>query len=81
MSGSGSLNTSQVDQNYQAFVKQLPELMKTNPGQFALMNNAQIVRFFQSASDAVQEGFAKYGTGNFSVQEVTDKPVVQAGVV
>lgn len=73
MSNSGSLNTGQVDQNYQAFVKQLPQLMKTNAGQFALMNNSQIVRFFQSESDAVIEGLSKYGTGNFSVQEVTDK--------
>jgi len=69
-----SLNTGQVDQNYQAFVKQIPQLMKTNANQFALMTNAQIVRFFQSESDAVMEGLSKYGAGNFSVQEVTDKP-------
>ncbi|HTQ13389.1 MAG TPA: hypothetical protein VMH86_05885 [Rhizomicrobium sp.] len=75
MSGSGS--SSQVTQNYQAFVQQLPELLKTNPGQYALMNNGQIVRFFQSMSDAVQEGFAKYGAGNFSVQQVTDAPILQ----
>ncbi|MGH6872629.1 MAG: hypothetical protein ACREHE_14100 [Rhizomicrobium sp.] len=77
MSGTG---TSQVEQNYQAFQKLLPQLMKTNPGQYALLNNGQVIRFFQSASDAVQEGFTKYGPGNFSVQEVTDQPLIQAKV-
>lgn len=64
---------SQVDRNYDAFAVQLPDLLKTNPGQFVLMNDAAIRGFFSSALAAVDEGARRYGLGKFSVQQVTSE--------
>ncbi|HEX3484267.1 MAG TPA: hypothetical protein VHT51_04355 [Micropepsaceae bacterium] len=66
---------SEVDRNYEAFRKMLPDLLKSNPGQFALMNNGQVVDFFTSLGDAVRFGKEKFGDHKFSVQEVTSQSV------
>lgn len=64
-----------VDRNYEAFNKQLPELLKTRQGQFALLRNEQIEGFFPSAGEAAQHGERTFDDGLFSVQEVTDEAV------
>ncbi len=64
-----------VDANYEAFSKRLPELLKTNPGQFALLRDQEIVEFFSSAREAAQHGERTFDDGLFSVQEVTDEAV------
>ena len=66
---------TQLDLNYQAFQKLLPELLQTHAGKFALMNDGRIVDYFDSFSDAARIGNAKFGEGNFSVQEVTSKGI------
>ena len=55
-----------VDRNYEAFTKLLPELLKTNPGQFALLRNGEIVVFFPTAREAIQHGENTFGDGLFS---------------
>lgn len=64
-----------IDENYAAFEKGLPELMLRHPGRFALMRNAGIVDFFDTARDAVIAGEHLYEDDEFSVQEVTMTPV------
>lgn len=66
---------SQADINFEAFQKQLPELMKEHAGQFAVMRDAKVVEFFDSLSDAVKFGHAQFGDANFSVQEVTSQNI------
>ena len=64
-----------IDENYAAFEKELPELMLRHPGRFALMRNAGIVDFFDTARDAVIAGEHLYEDDEFSIQEVTMTPV------
>jgi hypothetical protein len=64
----------QVGRNYDAFVRKLPELLTTDRGKFALMHDAQIVEFFDTAGDAYRAGQRLYQDQNFSIQEVTDAP-------
>ena len=64
-----------VDRNYEAFCKRLPELLKTNAGQFALLRNEEIIEFFTSAREAAQHGRRTFDDDLFSVQEVTDETV------
>ena len=65
----------EVDANYQAFHAMLPELIKTNPGKFALMRDKLAVEFFDTARDAYVFGHRLYDDGLFSVQEVTTVPL------
>ena len=64
-----------VDKNYNAFITQLPELLKTHPGQFALLRHTEIVEFFDSAREAGLHGERTFDDGLFSVQEVTEETV------
>ena len=69
-----STRSSEVDRNYAAFSKRLPELLKTHQGKFAVMHDGEIVEFFDTLSDAVRFGRAKYGEPHaFSIQEVTSR--------
>ena len=67
-----SKGRSEVARNYQAFVRKLPELLSARRGKFALMHDAKIVDFYDSAGDAYKAGVKQYGEGAFSMQEVTD---------
>lgn len=64
-----------VNANCEAFIRKLPELLRTHPGQFALMRNKEIAGFFPSARTASQHGERTFDDGLFSVQEVTDEVV------
>jgi hypothetical protein len=65
----------QVDKNYEAFTKQLPELLASHAGQFALMRDGEIIGFFDTARDAYLAGQKLYDDGLFSVQEIIKTPV------
>lgn len=65
----------QVDENYAAFRKLLPDLLPTRAGKFAVMHNGAVVEFFDSLGDAVRFGHLKYGGIDFSVQHVTSQSV------
>lgn len=62
-----------IDENYQAFLVLLPELLKTHPGKFLVMRDGKPAEFFDTARDAMVFGVRTYEDGLFSVQEVTDK--------
>ncbi len=63
---------TEVDNNFKAFINLLPSLLSTNLGKFALLHNEDIVEYFESSIDAFVNGHEKFGSGHFSVQEVTD---------
>lgn len=65
----------EVDDNFVAFTKLLPELLKTHPGKFAVMQNGKVIEFFDTISDAVRFGHAKFGDMKFSIQEITTQNV------
>ncbi len=62
---------TEVDRNYEAFVAQLPDIIRSHSGQCALLHSEQIVGYFESALEAVMEGYRRFGQGGYSVQEVT----------
>src|SRR5271165_2313425 len=68
-------NESEVKRNFEAFQRQLPELLKTRRGKFALMHEGEISEFFDTAGDAYKVVLKNYGQGKFSIQEVTDAAV------
>ena len=70
-----SASQATIDKNYAAFEKALPEIIQQNPGRFALMRNAEIIAFYDTARDAITAGQHLYEDGEFSIQEVTMTPV------
>ncbi|MFI4976371.1 MAG: hypothetical protein ACHP84_17695 [Caulobacterales bacterium] len=66
-----SQKLAEVEKNYSAFQRQLPELMVTHAGKFAVLRHAKIVDFFDTLSDAARYAARVYPDGMFSVQEVT----------
>jgi len=66
-----SENQDHVQLNYDAFLKQLPELLDEQEGKYALIRDQEIVEFFDTASDAYLAGENLYPDGRFSIQEVT----------
>lgn len=76
MSPSTSHDDPQVDRNYNSFREKLPDLIATHAGKLALMHDGEIVDFFDSYSDAIKLGIARFETiDRFSVQEVTDRTI------
>ena len=65
---------TQTDLNYEAFINQLPQLLREHAGRYALLHDCKVVDFFANSLAATLEGAKKFGLGEFSVQEVTDKP-------
>jgi hypothetical protein len=65
----------QIEQNYEVFQAQLPQLAMTHPGKFALMHDREIIEFFDTARDAYVAGQKIFPGGVFSVQEVIETPV------
>jgi len=66
---------TEVDENFSVFTKLLPELLKSHPGKHAVMHSGRVVEFFDTISDAVRYGHAKFGDMNFSIQEVTTQHI------
>ena len=65
---------AQVDQNYEAFKQQLHELMKSDPGRTALMQNGEVIACFDTDRDAYVSG-SRLLNGPFSLQEIRETPI------
>lgn len=65
----------EVDANYEFFLKMQPEWLKTNPDDHALLHRKKLIAFYDDEWDAFHAGIKKYGSGNFSVQPVTEEPL------
>lgn len=66
---------AEVDKNYEAFQKLLPELIEEHNGRFALMRGEKVVNIFDSVHDAVVFAKEKYDDDLFSVQKITKQAV------
>jgi len=65
-------SVNEVDRNFEAFQKILPDLLAGHAGKFAVMHRGEVVDFFDSIADAAKFGLAKYERlSEFSIQEVT----------
>ena len=62
----------EVDKNFAFFQQELPRLMLSNQGQYALLKDAKIVDFFDSFRDAEKYANLKYPDHMFSIQKVKD---------
>ena len=62
----------QVDLNYEAFMKQLPDIIKEHRNKAALMKDGEIIGYYSTTPDAVQTGDLLFKGQPFSVQLVTD---------
>ena len=67
-----TMEATEVDRNFAAFQRELPDLLVSHPGKFALMHNGAVVDFFASMGDAARQGRTLFGE-TFSVQEVASK--------
>lgn len=70
-----SVKEKAIVENYEAFEAMLPLLLQTHKGEFALLNDRQVVAFFESASAAQRAGADRFPDGAFSVQKVEDKAI------
>ena len=62
----------QYDQeaDYRAFKEQLPELLRTHSGQFAIVHRGWLDAIFEERTDALQYARDAFGIGNYIVQEI-----------
>jgi hypothetical protein len=72
---SHSLQITEVDRNYDAFVRNLALYLASHRGEFALMKDTRVIGFFSKPGDAYREGSKQFDDGIFSIQEVTDEPI------
>ena len=63
---------AEVDANYEAFKKMLPNLMPRHKGRWALMRHGECVEAFDTLRDAHLVGKRLYEDGIFSIQKVTN---------
>ena len=66
---------AEVDQNFEAFQRLLPELLTTDAGKYVLLRHAEVVRAFDSPGDALIYGEDTYPDALFSIQLVTSEAV------
>lgn len=67
-------HTDEVEKNYQAFKRLLPDLMKYE-NRHALMRHGKVIGIYSTARDVVLTGRTFYKDGLFSVQKITSRPV------
>ena len=75
MTAMAATMADQVERNFEAFQRLLPDLLSLHAGKFAVLHDETVIDFFDSLSDAVKFGHARFGDANFSVQEVTSQNI------
>jgi hypothetical protein len=65
----------EVDRNFEEFNKELPKLINTYLGKYALMRNREFIGFYDTAVDALTSANQLFSDGLFSIQRVTDKAI------
>ena len=68
---------TEVDANYKAFRRMLPNLLPRRAGRWALMRHGACVDLYDTLRDARLAGSCQYPDGMFSTQEVTTTVVEQ----
>lgn len=62
----------EIEENLKIFLKELPKLLPTYRGKFALLRHKKIIGFYDTVADAVSAAITLYPDKIFSVQQVTD---------
>ena len=65
----------EVDRNYEAFKKMMPDLLKSDPGRVALMRGGEVVMCFDTERDAIEAGRRFFEDRRFSIQKIRSRPV------
>ena len=71
----GRARQEEVDRNYEAFMRMLPDLLMQHRGQHALMKDAKVLGFYSTPQDASSAAESFISDGLYSIQHVTDAPV------
>lgn len=66
---------TEIDQNLDFFLKQLPTLLKDNKGKYVLIRNQEIVGIYDTVRDAQLTGEKFFKDGLYSVQKVDDTSI------
>lgn len=64
--------TVEIDKNFRAFKKLLPTIISSYSGKYALLRDTKIIKYFDSASNAIAYAEENYEDGRYSIQQVTD---------
>jgi hypothetical protein len=62
----------EVDSNYEYFLQELPKLMESQRGRYALIRHRQITGLYDTAIDAQTAASQLYTDGLYSIQQVTN---------
>lgn len=62
---------AEIDANFKAFQKTLPEILQREADRWALMRNGECVDFYDTLRDALTVGRALYADEPFSVQQAS----------
>jgi hypothetical protein len=65
----------QVQKNYEAFKKMLPDLIVDKSNKHALLRDEQLTAVFDTLRDAITAAEKMYPDGRWSIQHITIKPV------
>ena len=65
----------EVDRNYEAFKKVLPELLESDRGRTALMRGGKVIACFDTGRDAIKAGRTFFEDQRFSIQEVKGRGI------
>jgi hypothetical protein len=68
-----SLKEEVVSKNFEAFQKELPRLLTTHSGKFALMRDEKVIEFFDSIGDAIKYARDNFPDDLYSIQLVTQE--------
>ena len=61
----------EVDANFRAFQRLLPELLRRDANRWALLRHGECVACYDTLRDAHTAGRAQYADGLFSVQQIS----------
>ncbi|MGB0719912.1 MAG: hypothetical protein ACPGRX_05535, partial [Bdellovibrionales bacterium] len=64
----------EIDQNFKAFEKLLPELIKNHRGEYVLMRQKKPIEFFNTVQEAILYADKKFADRLFSIQRIKQKP-------
>ena len=67
---SGTDRQKEIDQNLEAFLRELPILPAAVHGKYALLRNRSIVGYYDTVADALTAGNSQFPDKIFSVQQV-----------
>ncbi|MEJ7932657.1 hypothetical protein WG907_00085 [Sphingobium sp. AN558] len=71
----GNPLTSEIDANYDYFMRNLAKFLVDHKGQYVLLKDRDVVSFFDEPGTAYRFGRSKFVDGVFSIQEVIEEPI------